>query len=166
MSTDRAETLVETAGAIMQAEIDGANQTVAAVVENAAAAIDAANERAEEIARAAMETEIGRRVGALEQGAYTWQEQLDGLRRDLTSLAELVSSLQSAVAATATLTVATALMPEGQSSLTPQTSLSPATETAPDLLEPVTEVIPDALSEAIPAAPLDPVPPVRKHRWM
>jgi len=164
MATSEAETLVETAGAIMQAEIDDAREHVANVIEHASEQIDAANERAEEIARAAMETEIGRRVGALETRGYEWQEALDGLRRDLTSLMEQLSNLQSAVAATATLVVATELAEPAPSSSIPQPSSNPATVEA--AMDQVTEVIPDALSENTPAAPLEPVPPARKHRWM
>lgn len=161
---DEAQTLVETAGDIMQGEIDSAQATTAAVIEAAGAAIDQAQEHAQEIAEAAMQTEIGRRVGAVEQGVSEWLGQLEGLRQELSLLRSEVSRLSEATAATATLVVSTELQ-----SADPSLSIQPPSSNPPTTVEPdpaILEVVPGSLENVVasPAAPIAPV--VRKHRFL
>jgi hypothetical protein len=164
MATEETQTLVETAGEIMQGEIDRANETTSQVIAAAGEAIDRAQEQAEEIARAAMETALGRRVASIEEREAEWQNRFDAQALELSNLRDQVSQLAQAVAATATLTVATALQePQAPQSSSPAISSTPIPE---EVIPPITEVIPESLSESIPAAPVVVVPPPRQHRFL
>lgn len=167
MSVPEATTLVETAGEIMQAEIDAGIEHTEAVLEVAAQQIDNAQRTAAEIAEAAMQTEIGRRVAGLEQRGMEWQAERDGLRQELNSQAAEISRLREQLAATATLTVATALTPAPQSSSIP--AISPNPETLAEATTTVTEIVPEALHESVEglAAPEPlPAPPAKRHRFL
>lgn len=130
------------------------------VIENAQERIEEAQETAERIAEAAMQTEIGRRVNALEETVnYTWPAQREELSRQMEALTSLVSDLQSKLAATATVAVTAAL--SEQSQLTLPQSEEPLAETIAE----IQPVIPEALAPVV--VEENPAPaPKSKRRWM
>lgn len=158
------ETLVETAGQIMQGQVDDANRTTELVIEQASAAIDHAQAQAAELARAAMETEIGRQVAALQQEIGSWQADHAEIQRQLSELGAQMASLTAQLAVTATLVVAETLAPqsspESQSLSTQQLSTQEAAA--------ITEILPESLSveAASPAPETAPVKTVHRHRLL
>ena len=137
----------------------------AAVVADAVDAINDAQETAEAIAQAAMETELGRRISAAETRGMEWQSQLDSLRADLLSLREQVMNLLTAATATATLQVAD--MITEQPSLTPPAS-APTQETLAEATEEVTSILPESLGNAVEGSPAPPIVPLpaKRHRFL
>jgi predicted TIM-barrel fold metal-dependent hydrolase len=143
-----ANDLHEAADAVQAAEAraDMAEETTAIAV----AQIDAANERAAEIERAAIETALGVRMTALETEFRTWQENaLTSLRQELATLmAPILTQFQEML---------TELETEESQPSTPATLETPAEVTAPEeqLREPE-------------KSPENPVPqkPKKLRRWI
>lgn len=65
----------EAVGEHVTQEIAAAQSETAAVIDGAAAQVDAANNTAQDIARAAMQTDLGRQFESLRSEVATWQDQ-------------------------------------------------------------------------------------------
>lgn len=146
---------VETAAEIATAE---AGAVVAAVVEGAAAQIEEAQQVAEDVIRASMETHLGQEIARTNERFTQW---LDGEGRTLVanvaSLQSQMAELMQQVAATAAVAVSAL---ETSPQLIPPVSEAPLTET----VEAVTEILPEAIAPE--PAPVESTPnaPRRKVR--
>lgn len=156
---DNAASAVAEAAAIAS---EDANATVAAVVEMAAEAVDEAQETAAAIARAAMETELGRRIYAIEERIAPWLGvDLAALQSQLATLQETVNTLQGQMAATATLAVVAVTEPT--TSAAPVSSTPQASDKIAEAVAETTAIIPDNLAPDE-STPAEPVAPKAKRR--
>jgi predicted nucleic acid-binding Zn-ribbon protein len=131
-------------GAAVDAARSEAGEVIADVIEAAQERIEDAEEAAENLARAAMETHLGQQINSLRNEVTEWRAQHDGLSNVVTAMQAELSTLQAAVSATATLTVAAISEPEEPLSLTPPTSEALTEATAE-----IQGVIPEALVPAV-----------------
>jgi len=132
-------------------------QDVAEVVlEQAAAQVERAEEMAEDIARAAMETHLGQRISELEGKQYSWQDQLAELSAQLQTLQETVNLLQGQLAATATIAVSSQSTP-------PQSE--PTTEVVTEAVTTLETVVPEAISQSAVEESPAPAPKQRRRIW-
>jgi hypothetical protein len=146
------ETIAEAAGDAVSAEeqIEAANERA-----------EAAEELAEDIAEAALESERGRRIDALQTEFASWRETLAGnLSKQETALAELSSRLTMELAAMeakipATMTVETRPAAEALT--------LPASEA---VAETVTTVTVDGANAPTKESQEAPVPAKRKANWL
>lgn len=154
-------------GETVNAEIEQAQSTTAAVIELAAAQIEQAQQTAADIAAAAIETELGRQIEALRQEGYKWQVDLDALRQALQQVQSELSETRQQLAATATLAVVELTTPAPQPDLVVQSSSTPQTSTEiPEALATVQTLLPESL-DVVAAAPVVPVVPAKpKHRLL
>lgn len=140
---------------VREAAATEATETVAAVIEHAQADIEAAQASAAAIARAAMETELGRRIASNEQEISTWQEKLSLLTNQITAVMTEMTEIKTTVAASLTLQVATQNPPANPAlalQTLPNSEILQAVET-------VTEALPGNLSEnAVAESPVPEIP--------
>lgn len=140
-----------------------ADERVEEVIERAAEEINQAHEQTEALARAAMETELGRRLGELEREFTEWRVvALAELQSQVTTLQETVNTLQGQMSATATLATAAASPPS-----IPQQSAQQPTKVE-EAIQEVTEILPETLTpeNSDQSASTNDAPPVRRKRFL
>ncbi len=148
----------------VEAAIDESDDAKQAAIEAAQEAQEDAEEAAAEIAAAAMESERGKRITAIEEGMAACQSGLENLRAEnqafRTELVEIKSLIASLTPPQVTVTVAEPNpqpIPPDPASLIP----APAPEEAAAVQVAVTPAeTPPASVDAPPVAPARP-----KHRW-
>lgn len=146
----------EQAGAVVEEAIASAETNAAVAIETAAAQVDAANETAVAIARAAEQSEIGRDVATLREDMVRWQNDQTS---QLLALQEENQMIQSG------LTEALNRIADG---LTPRqpviTEVPVSTQTAPppEELPPIAPASADAPQAAPTSPPAAPRKPLRR----
>lgn len=131
-------------------------EVVAAVIEGAQQRVEAAEQMAQQITQAALETELGRQIAENNRRISEW---LDGegraLRNQVETLQAEMSALRETVAATATLALTSADTPQS----TPPVSEQPIAEA----VETVTEILPETVtSQPAESTHAEPAPKRRK----
>ncbi len=129
------------------------------VIEQSQERIDEAQEVARQIAEAAMQTEIGRRVAALEQGEYTWQERHAELQRQLEQQQTLYQEMSQQIAALSGLTV-------GQIISEQSPSIPANSEPVAEAITETLEILPGAESLSAVVESPEPAPAAKRRTWI
>ena len=137
----------------------GASETIAAVIENAAEQVEQAQQTAEDIARAAMESHLGREIFAINERVTQWLEgEGHALSQRMSTLEAQIAELSQTTAAAATLALTSAVSEQSIQAVSEQ----PLTEA----VETVAEVLPETIVAA-PQSESTPVePPRRKAKFL
>lgn len=133
-----------------------------AVIDNAQERVAAAEETAEQIAAAAMESARGQEIENLRRDFFTWQNEQASLKAELSELKMQTATLQGQLSALATLQVAQETPNQNSLSLTPPTS-----DNLTEAIEEVETILPESLSEsAVVESPAPLALAAKRQRWI
>jgi septal ring factor EnvC (AmiA/AmiB activator) len=152
------ETIREATDNVVAAVETQAQETVSAVVAHAEKRVEEAQETAQAIADAALQSEIGRQVNDLRGDLIKCQTDLQSLQPELATMKSQLTEIQATMAASLTLQAAT-LQPQNAPV---SVSLTPEQSPVREAVETVTAALPGNLSEN--AVAESPAPQIQKPR--